>query len=326
MASQTNTVAGSTGNYVQLENVILDVYAQEILFRAQPVLRFESIAEQRTDLTVSPGGTIRFLRYNSLGGSSLLTETTPIETDVLSTSTLTISVNEHAKAIRVSEKLLRQSITDVMGDAAQLLGMHYAKTRDGLIRDALLTGTNVLYSQKGGVAASRADLNAGSTFDVDACRAVVEQLATSKAPKFDLDAYVAFVHPHQARYLRADPAWINANNYATPENLLTGEIGRIEDIRFVETTMVPYVKIATQDIWADGEDTTANTAVAANAAANVYRAIIVGQKSVGMATGLPVELRDNGVEDFGRAHSLAYYGIWGAGLIETGHSVILETT
>ena len=54
-------------------------------------------------------------------------------------------------------------------------------------------------------------------------------------------------------------------------------------------------------------------------------AIIVGDYAVGIADALPVEMRDNGVEDFGRAHSLAYYGIWGAGIIESGHSYILET-
>jgi len=168
-------------------------------------------------------------------------------------------------------------------------------------------------------------LTVGSVFNVDLIRAAVETLATNKAPKFDLDAYVCFVHPHQARYLRADSAWINVANYAAPTNMLTGEIGRIEDVRFIETTQVAYIKQNTQDIWADGEDTNINTGLAANAATDVYRAAIVGMNAVGLAVALPVELRDNGVEDFGRTHSLAYYGIWGAGLIETGHSLILET-
>lgn len=325
MPSQTNIVGATSGNNIQLANVVLDVYAQEILFTAQPVLRFESIATIRTDLTTQPGGTIRFLKYASLTGTSAIAETTTITTDVMSTSTIAISVSEQAKAIRVSELLLRQSITSVMDDAAQLLGMHYAKNRDGLIRDTLLAGTNILYSQKGGTATTRADLGVTSTFDVDLIRATVEQLATNKAPKFDLDAYVCFVHPHQARYLRADPAWINVANYAMPENMLKGEIGRIEDVRFVETTMVPYVKKTTQQIWADGLDTGTTTVIAANSATDVYRAVCVGQNSVGLAVALPVELRDNGVEDFGRAHSIAYYGIWGAGLIESGFSVILET-
>jgi N4-gp56 family major capsid protein len=322
MASNTNIVGASTGTFVKLENVVLDVYAQEVLFAAQPVLRFESVATKKTDLTVNPGGTIRFLRYSALTGASAIAETATIETDTLSTSTLTISVSEHAKAVSMSELLLRQSITNVMGDASLLLGMHYAKGRDALCRDVLQASTNVLYAKN---RASRATIVAADTFDVDLIRAAVELLATNKAPKFNLDAYICFVHPHQARYLRADSAWVNASNYGAPEQIFKGEIGRIEDVRFIETTMVPYVKEDTQDIWADGVDTGDNTAVAANTVTNVYRAIIVGQNAFGLAEALPVELRDNGVEDFGRKHSIGYYGIWGAGLIETGHVAVLET-
>lgn len=322
MALNYNTVAASLGTAVQLSNVILDVYAKEVLFTSQPTLRFESVAVKRTDLTVNPGGTIRFLRYNALTGSPDLVETDEIQTDTLSTSTMTISVSEKAKAVAVSEKLLRQSITDVMGDAALSLGMHYAKNRDSMCRDVLLGGSNVIWA-KG--RASRANLIAADTFDVDLIREAVEFLATNKAPKFDLDAYVCFVHPHQSKSLRKDAAWINAANYGAPGQIFTGEIGRIEDVRFVETTQVPYVKIGTQDIWADSVDTGDNTSVAANSNTSVYRAVVVGQNSFGVAEALPVELRDNGVQDFGRKHSIAYYGIWGAGLIETSHSVILET-
>ncbi len=203
--------------------------------------------------------------------------------------------------------------------------MHYAVNRDGLIRDALYTGANVKYSQKGQVAASRADLVAGSTFDVNLVRDAAEFLATNKAPKFNGDAYICFVHPHQGRTLRSDPAWIDVRIYAQPDQIFNGEIGRIEDVRFIETTNVAYILVNTQNIYTDGTNSGATTALPANAATNVYRSVVVGDYAVGLAESLPVEMRDNGVEDFGRKHSLAYYGIWGAGLIETGFSLILET-
>lgn len=133
------------------------------------------------------------------------------------------------------------------------------------------------------------------------------------------------MHPHQSRKLRDDPSWVNISNYADPNLQLTGEIGRIDDVRFIETTNITMIKKSTQDIWADNEDTGDNTVVATNSATDVYQSIIVGDWAVGIAEGLPVELRDDGVTDFGRKHSLAYYGIWGVGLIESGHVAILET-
>lgn len=322
MPAQINIAGTTSGNYIKLDNQILDVYSDEILFTAQPVMKFESIVKVQTELQTTPGSTIKFLRYAPLTGASAIAETATIETATLSSSLVSISVGEHAKAVAVSELLLRQSSDTVLDRAAQLLGMHYAKGRDALIRDTLLGSANVLYA---GANANRAALDGTDYFDVNLIRDSVERLATNKAPKFGGDAYVCFVHPHQARRLRADSAWINVQNYATPENMLNGEIGRIEDVRFIETTHTTYIPINTQDIWSDGADTTANTAIAANAATAVYQAIIVGDYAIGLAEGLPVEMRDNGVTDFGRQHALAYYGIWGAGLIESGHVFVLET-
>lgn len=319
-------IAGTTsGGNIKLDNEILDVYSKDILFKAQPVMKFESIAKVQTDLMATPGNTLKFLRYNSLTGKSDIAETVTVTTDTLSTSLVSIVVGEHVKAVAFSELLLRQAADNVLDRASTLLGMHYAVDRDRLIRDTLLTSANVLYSQGGGVAATRAALTTSSKFNVELVRDVVEQLATNKAPKFNGDAYVAFVHPHQARALRSDSAWVNVSQYAAPDQIFNGEIGRIEDVRFIETTLVTKIPKTTQDIWSDGVDTGDNTVIAAHATVDTHQAIVVGDWAVGLAEGLPVEMRDNGVIDFGRTHALGYYGIWGAGLIESGHVFVCET-
>lgn len=317
-----NSGVATAGDNTALSNVILDVYSEEILFQAQPMLRFEQVAVKKTDLQTLPGQTIKFLKYNAVTGDPTLVESTAMSTDIISTATLSLTVGEKGKALGFTEALLRASITNVLQDAAMLLGNHYAKTRDALIRDALLTTANVLYAK---ARANRAALTSADTFDVDLVRECVETLSTNKAPKFGGADYVAFIHPHQAKALRADDAWVNAMNYASPDSILSGETGRIEDVRFIETTQVTYIKKTTQDIWADGADTAVNTVIAANNATDVYQAIAVGEYAVGIAEALPVELRDDGVVDFGRTHRLAWYGIYGAGLLEGGHSVILET-
>lgn len=322
MANQVNIAGTTSGNNVKLDNVQLTVYSREILFAAQPVLRFESIVKTQTELMTTPGQTIKFLKYAPLTGKSDIAETATIEAKALSTTLISISVTEHAMATSVSELLLRTSAVEVLTHAATTLGQHYAQDRDRLIRDTLLTTANVLWAK---ARANRAAIIATDYFDVDLVRDAAELLATNKAPKIQGDAYICFVHPHQGRRLRADSAWINASNYGAPTQIFTGEIGRIEDVRFIETTMVTYVKKSTQDIWADSADTGDDTAVAANAATNVYQAIIVGDYAIGLAQALPVEMRDNGTVDFGRTHALAYYGIWGAGLIEGAFSAVLET-
>jgi len=49
--------------------------------------------------------------------------------------------------------------------------------------------------------------------------------------------------------------------------------------------------------------------------AEVYESIMIGDNAFGHAISLPVELRDGGVLDFGREHALAWYAIWGLGVI-----------
>jgi len=58
---------------------------------------------------------------------------------------------------------------------------------------------------------------------------------------------------------------------------------------------------------------------------NSYNAIMIGDNAFGHAIALPVELRDGGVIDFGREHGLAWYAIWGFGMI-TGESRVLLNT
>jgi len=322
MSSKTMIAGATSGDYIKLDNEVLDVWANEVLFTAQPNMKFRSVCQTRTELQTTPGSTIKFLRYSSLTGKSDLAETDTVTTDSFSTSLLSITVSEHAKAVAFSELLLRQSADNVLDRAATLLGMHYAREVDRVVRDCLLTASTTLYANDRN---SRAGLLSGDKFNVELIRAAVETLATKKAPKFGGDAYICFVHPHQSRGLRSDPNWINVSNYANPELQVTGEIGRIEDVRFIETTNITMVKSGTQDIWADNEDTGDNTVIAANSNTDVYQSIILGDWSIGFAEGLPVELRDNGVVDFGRKHALAYYWIGGVGLIESGHVAVLET-
>ena len=56
-------------------------------------------------------------------------------------------------------------------------------------------------------------------------------------------------------------------------------------------------------------------------ATSAYEAMMLGDNAFGHAISLPVELRDGGVLDFGREHALAWYSIWGWGVI-TDSSVV----
>lgn len=318
----TATATGNNGQ-IKLDNAIRTVYSKEIEFKALPVMRFLQFATEKTELGVEPGLTISMLTYDNLKLGGSLKEGTRMTTQALSSSMKQITVGERGNAIAVSELLLQSSFDNIMASATTLLSRDMALVLDCELRDTALSGTNVIYARTkdGNKIASRAELVEGCGLKVSTIKDAIEVLATNNAPKINGDYYISFVHPHQSRVLRDDPAWINASNYGKPDQLFTGEIGRIDDTRFIETTIMPNGACAEDDFGYKAElkkGTDSNQV-------DVYQACIFGADYYGIAWSLPVELRDDGVQDFGREHGLAWYAIWGTGLLHDEHGVVIET-
>ena len=321
--SKMSTAVTNDGTNVKLDHLTRVVYSREIEFKALPVMRFFQFATVKTELGTTPGLTIQMLTYDNLKLGGKLTEGTRMTTQALSSSMKSITVEEKGNAVAVSELLLQSSFDDVMASATALLGRDYALVLDCELRDTALKGTNKVYAcnKAGAKVTQRQDLTEDCTLKVSTIKDAIEVLATNNAPKYQGASWICFVHPHQSRSLRDDNAWINASNYGAPEQLFTGEIGRIDDTRFIETTLMCNGASATEDPSHKNE---LKKSVASNQA-NVYQAVIFGDNYYAVAFGLPVELRDNGVIDFGREHGLAWYSIWGTGLLHDEYGVVIET-
>lgn len=296
------------------------VYSREIEFKALPIMRFSQFATQKTELGVEPGLTISMLTYDNLKLGGALQEMQNMSTQALSGSMKQITVQEHGNAVSNSELLIQSSFDDIMATTTTLLGRDYALVMDCELRDVALSGTNIVYA---GGKSSRDAITDADKLQVATIKDAIEVLATNNAPKYQNMYWICFVHPHQSRDLRDDSAWINASNYGAPEQLFTGEIGRIDDTRFIETTLMCNGKASAKDP-AYKADLVKGAGETANKA-DIYQAVIFGDQYYGIAWSLPVELRDNGVEDFGRKRSLAWYAIWGTGLLHNDYGVVIET-
>lgn len=314
------TPTAYAGANSQLSAAIQTIWSKEILFQSMPILRFEQFAVKKTELGVQPGLTINFMRYNNLGAAAQLVEGVRMQTNALSASQYQITVAEQGYAIAVSELLLNASFDDVMASASRLLGRNMALYLDGSARDTILTATSVIFGylpptgavtptspyDDGTLAANRAAMTGNYVMRVSSVKDAVETLATKNVPRLG-ETYVSFVHPHQSRKLRDDPEFIEVTKYAAPGNFMLGEIGRINDVVFIETTQVKKL------------------VAAGGGGSDVYQSIFMGDNAFGHAISLPVELRDGGILDFGREHALAWYAIWGFGLITDNSVVICET-
>jgi N4-gp56 family major capsid protein len=287
-----------------------------------PILRFEQFAVKKTELGVAPGLQINFMRYINLPANQTpLVEGVRMQTNAITAEQYSITVTEHGYAVAVSELLLNASFDDVMASASRLLGRNMALYLDAQARDTLYTGTSQLFGYATptgaitpispydpGIPAANAAALAGTQYlTTHAVKDAVETLASKNVPRLG-ETYVCFVHPHQSRRLRDTPEFIEVTKYAAPGNFMLGEIGRLYDAVFIETTQVKQL--------ADADHPGTGTR---------YDAIMIGDNAFGHAISLPVELRDGGIIDFGREHALAWYAIWGLGKITDDAIVTIST-
>ena len=326
-----------------LSPAIQTIWSKEILFQAMPVLRFEQFAVKKTELGVMPGLTVNFMRYNNLSvddyAGAELVEGVRMDPVALSASQIQITVKEQGKSVAVTELLLNASFDDVMASSSRLLGRHMAQSMDVQARNTLYSpgvpfgggaavAPSVIFGRT--AAATRGSISpydAGTLGSASApgylspaaVKDAVEVLAGQNIPRLG-DTYVCFVHPSQSRALRDWPEFIEVTKYAAPGNFMLGEIGRLYDVVFIETTQVLKGQAGT-----DVVDLNPSSAGYQDPIADSYSAIMIGDNAFGQAIALPVELRDGGVIDFGREHGLAWYAIWGFGVITAESRVLINT-
>lgn len=367
LASAPTAYSGSNSS---LNQAIQTIWSKEILFQAMPILRFEQFAVKKTELGVAPGLRVNFLRYKNFGvNPTPLTEGVRMTTNALTAEQIAITVAEHGYAVAVSELLLNASFDDVMASASRLLGRHMAQYLDVQARNTLAAATSAVfgYDRSGFTAATTfntyaegtpgtkiSDLNGNFKLTTGAIKDAALTLASKNIPRLG-ETYVQFVHPKQSRDLRSNPEFIEVTKYAAPGNFMLGEIGRLYDVVFIETTQVnsfaassvidytssvgapstaTYVPVTANTYpgaggnpeAVDAGSTAANPGGGSNGtvpssatspatSSTVYESIMIGDNAFGHAISLPVELRDGGVLDFGREHALAWYAIWGLGVI-----------
>ena len=305
---ETTSAGASTGGYTAIPQAVRDFYSREVLFQAQPRLRFAQFAKVTRDLQAVRGKSIVFVKYGNLTGGGSLEESDVLTPEGMTTSEISIPVKEQANSVQVTEYLLRTSLLDVLGDASKLLANNMAVVLDGQFRDTVLQTTNAVY---GNGATSAATMTSTSVFNTKTVKDAVETLATHNAPRINGDYYVCIAHPHQLRQLRDDSNWINANTYMGRRQLYIGEVGMYEGCIFIETTQMPKLNAAQLAAkYGGGISITEG-----------YEAVFFGDNAFAWGIALDVELRDDGVVELGRKHTLGWYGIWGTGIIEEGNIV-----
>ena len=217
----------------------MKVYYSTYLIRlAEPLLVHDQFA-QKHPIPKNGGKTIAFRKYDSLPKAlTPLTEGVTPDGQKLTMDEITATVAQYGGFVELSDMLLLTAIDNNLMEATRLIAEQASKTLDTITREVLNGGTNVLYAE--GQVSSRAALVGGQEsgnhyLTIDGVRKAVRFLKVMNARRINGD-FAGIIHPDVAYDLMSDPKWVNVKTYSDPSGIYNGEIGKIEGVRFVETS------------------------------------------------------------------------------------------
>ena len=230
-------------------------YDTELLENTRAELVYAQFGKKQV-LPAHHKGEVEWRRFNTFANAEQLTEGVIPTGQKFGLTKVTGNVNQFGTYTTVSDKLELRAYDDIILAATEEMGASAAQTEELLIRDGLLTGTNVLYCDNidtstdavittptacSGMYASRNDSTHGfSMLTPSMINKAVSIMKKNKVPAFN-GKYYAVVHPSVAFDLRECKGWIEAHKYAAPEQFFNGEIGELHGVRFIETVNAPVL-------------------------------------------------------------------------------------
>jgi len=232
--NRTTDTTASTGNDLSPE--MKTFYEKDLIEMAEAELIFDQFAE-KYPIPKNNGKTIEFRKFTPLGKAlTPLTEATTPNGQSLDVSAITATVAQYGGYVTLSDLLKLTTIDNIIVQTTKLIASQAGRTLNTVTRNAIDAGTNVIYAPNGTTAISaRASINTTSLLTLDVIRMASLKLRRYNAPTFD-GSYVCIVHPDVAMDVRRLSGWVDIAKYGDPQRIFKGEIGMIENIRFIENT------------------------------------------------------------------------------------------
>jgi N4-gp56 family major capsid protein len=174
-------------------------------FALRSELLFDAVADVMPVAQTMPGSSVKFTIFNDLSEkTSTLTEDTDVTPVAMGDSQVEVTLAEYGNAVNTTAKLRGTSFLDVDAAAANLVGYNAGISIDGVIRDVLAGGTNVVYGGGGTTTPSaRNTVTASDIIEANDVRKVVAALRKANAVSFN-GMYMGYIHPDVSYDLRRE--------------------------------------------------------------------------------------------------------------------------
>jgi N4-gp56 family major capsid protein len=242
-------------------------YDRFAYYALRPELYFDRASDVQATNQAMPGTAVIFTLFSDLSvASTALNESTDVDTVALADAQVTVTLVEYGNAVKTTAKLRGTAFIPLDPVVANIVGFNAGVSIDTVARDVLKAGTNVRYA---GQAVSRATVIPTDLLVGNNARRALADLRGANVATLGGD-YTAYIHPDVSYDFRGATTggnWRDPHTYSDPTNIWNGEIGKFENIRWVETSRAP--------IFADSGSSTTLT--------DVYRTIVLGGQSMAKA-------------------------------------------
>ncbi len=242
--------------------------------------------------------------------SAVLTETDRIPEDEFQLTTTSITVQEIGRSVPYTSLSQDLSAYDLMNPIQKKLTQQMTLYLDTLASNAFRQ-SYVKYVPTGATSSSTdtgaADPTTTATANMNVWH--VEELRDLMYDTYHIpmrgDSYVGIFRTLGLRGIKRDADWEEWHKYTNPAAKFNSEVGKLEDVRFVETNHANALgKVGTSSVLGEG--------------------VVFGEDAVAMAEAQTPELRAAMPADFGRSKAVAWYGILAFQLIWDANSTAGE--
>lgn len=252
-------------------------------------------------------------------GSRSLSETNTIPQGNHTILQGTLTMNERGFSVPYTELLeslsqfsVRQPIMkvlkyDAMVDLDCLVHQQFNKTP--LRAAATATADNITLTTN-----STATLTASAAMSTANLKSIVDTMKGRNIPRYEKDDYYAIARPLGLRGLKNQLETLHQYTESGLDMIMNGEIGRYENVRFVEQTAIPQGGAADSTTYDPFTDTSDPWNVGSGTGDWVF---IFGEDTVCEAIHTPEEIRAKLPDDYGRSRGIAWYALLGYGITHT---------
>lgn len=314
MASQLWAV-NTTGGYFYSLNL-----SDELRVALQPDAKFRQFCDVKDAAGKNKGESFTWDVVSNVatqGGSLTETNTMPETNFTITQGTLTIT--EYGNSVPYSGKLealsqfsVKQPVMKALkNDAGKVIDCAAHQQFNRTLLRAVGTSSTTISTYSGGTASA----TNSQAFNTNHAKLIYDFMKERNIQPFSGGDYYAIGWPSTYRQLKNTLETLHQYTEQGLAMIMEGEIGRYEKTRYVEQTNVPKGGAADSTTF----NPFTNTADAWNGGFSDW-IFFFGEDTVAEGIAIPEEIRAKIPTDYGRSKGVAWYGLFGYGLVHAADS------